>query len=136
MPPKELSVIIQNHSFVGLVNEVYALLQYQTKLYLVDYQKIRHELFQILLLNARYFQKCTFVGLTLQTPRQNSYDHFANYGVIQLEEPLKLVNLIQIALQQNHDIPIIETKHDASAQEIANVPFLSSSWLRTRQCLT
>ncbi|XP_039592376.1 DNA mismatch repair protein Mlh1 isoform X2 [Polypterus senegalus] len=71
-----LQEMLQNHSFVGCVNPQWALIQHQTKLYLVNTSKLSQELFfQILI-----------------------YD-FGNFGVLKLSTPAPLYELAMLALE-------------------------------------
>ena len=68
-------------SFVGLVDEVHALIQHQTRLYLVNYQTLSFDFF---------YQ----VGLV----------HFANFGMIALQEAINVEHMISIGMNQHHHL--------------------------------
>ncbi|XP_060678880.1 DNA mismatch repair protein Mlh1 isoform X2 [Hemiscyllium ocellatum] len=70
-----LQDMLQNHSFVGCVNPQWALVQYQTKLYLINTTKLSQELFYQILI----------------------YD-FGNFGVLKLSSPAPLYELAMLAL--------------------------------------
>lgn len=88
-----LRQLFSQHVFVGSVNSQYSLVQYSTKLYLCDTQKIMEELFyQIILYN------------------------FQNYDCIKLTNPLPLLSLAKIAL----DLPETGwTNEDGDKNELA-----------------
>ncbi|NXP55565.1 MLH1 protein, partial [Heliornis fulica] len=71
-----LQEMLRDHSFVGCVNPQWALVQYQTKLYLLNTTKLSQELFYQILI----------------------YD-FANFGVLRLSEPAPLYELSMLALE-------------------------------------
>ncbi|NXT77393.1 MLH1 protein, partial [Zapornia atra] len=71
-----LQEMLHDHSFVGCVNPQWALVQYQTKLYLLNTTKLSQELFYQILI----------------------YD-FANFGVLRLSEPAPLFELSMLALE-------------------------------------
>uniref|UniRef100_UPI00398F828D DNA mismatch repair protein Mlh1 isoform X1 n=2 Tax=Pristiophorus japonicus TaxID=55135 RepID=UPI00398F828D len=70
-----LQDMLQNHSFIGCVNPQWALVQYQTKLYLINTTKLSQELFHQILI----------------------YD-FGNFGVLRLSNPAPLYELAMLAL--------------------------------------
>ncbi|XP_067888372.1 DNA mismatch repair protein Mlh1 isoform X3 [Heterodontus francisci] len=70
-----LQDMLQNHSFIGCVNPQWALVQYQTKLYLINTTKLSQELFYQILI----------------------YD-FGNFGVLRLSNPAPLYELAMLAL--------------------------------------
>ncbi|XP_071818639.1 DNA mismatch repair protein Mlh1-like isoform X2 [Apostichopus japonicus] len=72
---KGLREIFKNHTFVGCVNAEYALLQHQTKLYLINTSKLSKEFFYQLVL----------------------FD-FGNFGVMKLSNPGSIFDLAMIAL--------------------------------------
>lgn len=72
---KGLQEMLQNHSFVGCVNPQWALIQHQTKLYLLNTTKLSQELFYQILI----------------------YD-FGNFGVLRLSEAAPLYELAMLAL--------------------------------------
>ncbi|XP_013404163.1 DNA mismatch repair protein Mlh1 [Lingula anatina] len=70
-----LQELVQHHTFVGCVNEERALLQHQTKLYLVNTTTLSKELFyQLIILD------------------------FGNFGCLRLSEPASLYELAMLAL--------------------------------------
>ncbi|MBN3300838.1 MLH1 protein, partial [Amia calva] len=71
-----LQEMLQNHSFVGCVNPQWALIQHQTKLYLLNTTKLSQELFYQILI----------------------YD-FGNFGVLRLSTPAPLYDLAMLALE-------------------------------------
>ncbi|NXV78660.1 MLH1 protein, partial [Atlantisia rogersi] len=71
-----LQEMLHDHSFVGCINPQWALVQYQTKLYLLNTTKLSQELFYQILI----------------------YD-FANFGVLRLSEPAPLFELSMLALE-------------------------------------
>lgn len=86
-----LREIFQNHKFVGCVSKELALIQHQTKLYLVNTFKLSRELFyQLLLLD------------------------FGNFGAIRLSEPAPLYDLAMMAfdLQESGWTPADGKKED------------------------
>ncbi|XP_067837466.1 DNA mismatch repair protein Mlh1 [Heptranchias perlo] len=70
-----LQDMLQYHSFIGCVNPQWALVQYQTKLYLINTTKLSQELFHQILI----------------------YD-FGNFGVLRLSNPAPLYELAMLAL--------------------------------------
>ncbi|KAJ3286074.1 DNA mismatch repair protein [Borealophlyctis nickersoniae] len=72
---KGLSSLFNSHTFVGLVDEFLGLVQYQTKLYLINYQDASTELFYQLILKG-----------------------FSNFGSIHLSQPAPIYDLVMIAL--------------------------------------
>uniref|UniRef100_A0A4W3I8H1 DNA mismatch repair protein MLH1 n=1 Tax=Callorhinchus milii TaxID=7868 RepID=A0A4W3I8H1_CALMI len=71
-----LQDMLRNHSFVGCVNPQWTLVQYQTKLYLINLTKLSQELFyQILVFD------------------------FGNFGVLRLSNPAPLYELAMLALE-------------------------------------
>ncbi|XP_078072764.1 DNA mismatch repair protein Mlh1 [Mustelus asterias] len=70
-----LQDMLQNHSFIGCVNPQWALVQYQTKLYLINTTKLSQELFYQVLI----------------------YD-FGNFGVLKLSNSAPLYELAMLAL--------------------------------------
>lgn len=73
---KGLQEMLQNHSYVGCVNPQWALVQHQTKLYLLNTTKLSQELFYQILI----------------------YD-FGNFGVLRLSTPAPLYDLAMLALE-------------------------------------
>ncbi|TPX70555.1 hypothetical protein SpCBS45565_g01692 [Spizellomyces sp. 'palustris'] len=71
-----LTDVFAEHTFVGLVDDVLAIIQHQTKLYLVDYQNLSQELFYQLALQG-----------------------FSNFGFIHLSHPASIYDLVMIALE-------------------------------------
>ncbi|XP_055959466.1 DNA mismatch repair protein Mlh1 [Patella vulgata] len=72
---KSLKDLIQNHTFVGCVNEEHALVQHQTKLYLINTTKLSKELFYQLVLQD-----------------------FGNFGILRLSETAPIYDLAMMAL--------------------------------------
>ncbi|KAK9687085.1 DNA mismatch repair protein Mlh1 [Basidiobolus ranarum] len=72
-----LTQLFGNHTFVGVVDDSLALIQHQTKLYLVNYQTISEELFYQLILKE-----------------------FCNFGSIILSSPAPIGELLTIALEE------------------------------------
>ncbi|XP_043920831.1 DNA mismatch repair protein Mlh1 [Protopterus annectens] len=70
-----LQEMIRNHSFVGCINPQWALIQCQTKLYLINTTNLSQELFYQILV----------------------YD-FGNFGILRLSEPAPLYDLAILAL--------------------------------------
>ncbi|XP_061442771.1 DNA mismatch repair protein Mlh1 [Rhineura floridana] len=73
-----LQEMLHDHSFVGCVNPQWALVQYQTKLYLLNTTKLSQEMFYQILI----------------------YD-FGNFGVLRLSEPAPLYDLAMLALEND-----------------------------------
>ncbi|NWZ23632.1 MLH1 protein, partial [Asarcornis scutulata] len=73
---ESLQEMLRDHSFVGCVSPQWALVQYQTKLYLLNTTKLSQELFYQILI----------------------YD-FANFGVLRLSEAAPLYELAMLALE-------------------------------------
>ncbi|XP_007425810.1 DNA mismatch repair protein Mlh1 isoform X1 [Python bivittatus] len=71
-----LQEMLRDHSFVGCVSPQWALVQYQTKLYLLNTTKLSQEMFYQILI----------------------YD-FGNFGVLRLSEPAPLFDLAMLALE-------------------------------------
>ncbi|XP_042331491.1 DNA mismatch repair protein Mlh1 isoform X2 [Sceloporus undulatus] len=71
-----LQEMLREHSFVGCVNPQWALVQYKTKLYLLNTTKLSQEMFYQILI----------------------YD-FGNLGVLRLSEPAPLYDLAMLALE-------------------------------------
>ncbi|ORY04078.1 MutL-like protein 1, colon cancer, nonpolyposis type 2 [Basidiobolus meristosporus CBS 931.73] len=72
-----LTQLFGNHTFVGVVDDSLALIQHQTKLYLVNYQTISEELFYQLVLKE-----------------------FCNFGKIVLSSPAPIAKLLMVALEE------------------------------------
>lgn len=72
---KGLREMVQNHKFVGCVNEEHALMQHNTKLYLMNTSKLSCELFYQLVI----------------------FD-FGNFGILRLSEPAPVYELAMLAL--------------------------------------
>ncbi|OUM62105.1 hypothetical protein PIROE2DRAFT_29196, partial [Piromyces sp. E2] len=77
---KGVSNFFHNHTFVGCVDETLALIQYQTKLYLVNYQETSRELFYQLVLRQ-----------------------FSNFGFINLTQKLPIYDLLMISLEAEEE---------------------------------
>ncbi|KAK6491699.1 DNA mismatch repair protein Mlh1-like [Huso huso] len=77
---KGLQEMLQNHSYVGCVNPQWALVQHQTKLYLLNTTKLRHAQLPTL-----------FYQILI-------YD-FGNFGVLRLSTPAPLYDLAMLALE-------------------------------------
>ncbi|KAL6612689.1 DNA mismatch repair protein MutL [Neocallimastix sp. 'constans'] len=77
---KGISNFFHNHTFVGCVDETLALIQYQTKLYLVNYQETSRELFYQLVLRQ-----------------------FSNFGFINLTQKLPIYDLLMISLEAEEE---------------------------------
>jgi DNA mismatch repair ATPase MutL len=73
---RDLTELFQNHKFVGCVDQTRALIQHQTKLYLVDLSRITKELFSQLVI----------------------FD-FANFGVLKLSPAAPVFDLAKLALE-------------------------------------
>ncbi|XP_062986076.1 DNA mismatch repair protein Mlh1 isoform X2 [Elgaria multicarinata webbii] len=73
---ESLQEMLRDHSFVGCVSPQWALVQYQTKLYLLNTTKLSQEMFYQILV----------------------YD-FGNFGVLRLSEPAPLYDLAMLALE-------------------------------------
>ncbi|KAJ6661963.1 hypothetical protein lerEdw1_012810 [Lerista edwardsae] len=73
-----LQDMLRDHSFVGCVSPQWALVQYQTKLYLLNTTKLSEEMFYQVLI----------------------YD-FGNFGVLRLSEPAPLYDLAMLALEND-----------------------------------
>ncbi|KAH6561169.1 hypothetical protein BASA62_010009 [Batrachochytrium salamandrivorans] len=73
---KSITELFREHTFVGCVNDILALIQHHTKLYLVNYQEISRELFYQLVLRG-----------------------FSNLGSIHLENALPIAQVALIALE-------------------------------------
>lgn len=71
----DLTELFQNHKFVGCVDQTKALIQHQTKLYLVDLTKTSKELFYQLVL----------------------FD-FSNFGLLKLSSPAPMYDIAMLAL--------------------------------------
>lgn len=70
--------LLQNHTFVGCVNESHALIQHSTRLYLANTTTLSKELFYQLLLQE-----------------------FGNLGVLRLSEPAPIKELVMLALDSS-----------------------------------
>ncbi|XP_033104160.1 DNA mismatch repair protein Mlh1-like [Anneissia japonica] len=90
---KGLREIIKHHTFVGCVSSQHALLQHQTKLYLVDTAKLSKELFHQLLL----------------------FD-FGNFGFMRLSMPASIHDLALLALDSDKSG---WTEADGTKEELA-----------------
>ncbi|KAJ1920752.1 DNA mismatch repair protein [Mycoemilia scoparia] len=73
---RDLTTILNNHNFVGFVDGFRALIQHQTKLYILDIQAISEEL---------------FYNITLQD--------FHNFGHMVLDPPVSIYDMTLLALQ-------------------------------------
>ncbi|KAM3822274.1 DNA mismatch repair protein Mlh1 isoform 2-T2 [Vipera latastei] len=96
-----LQEMLRDHSFVGSVNPQWALVQYQTKLYLLNTTKLSQEMFYQILI----------------------YD-FGNFGILRLSEPAPLFDLAMLALENAESG---WTEEDGSKEGLAEyiVDFLS-----------
>ncbi|KAG2185059.1 hypothetical protein INT43_000972 [Umbelopsis isabellina] len=74
---KGLSDIFANHTFVGIVDDALALIQYQTKLYMVNYAVLSEDFFYQLVLRE-----------------------FSNFGYINLSTPIPIKDFITVALDE------------------------------------
>ncbi|CAO3677948.1 unnamed protein product [Umbelopsis vinacea] len=74
---KGLSGIFADHAFVGIVDDSLALIQHQTKLYMVNYSIISEELFYQLVLRE-----------------------FSNFGYINMSSPIPITDFIMVALDE------------------------------------
>ncbi|GAB5586850.1 DNA mismatch repair protein Mlh1 [Umbelopsis nana] len=74
---KGLSEVFADHTFVGIVDDALALIQHQTKLYLVNYSVISEELFYQLVLRE-----------------------FSNFGYINMSSPIPIKDFIMVALDE------------------------------------
>ncbi|XP_071956008.1 DNA mismatch repair protein Mlh1-like [Antedon mediterranea] len=90
---KGLREIVKHHTFVGCVSSQHALLQHQTKLYLVDTAKLSKELFHQLLL----------------------FD-FGNFGFMRLSTPAPIHELAMLALESDESG---WTEADGTKEELA-----------------
>ncbi|KAJ2961592.1 hypothetical protein NQZ79_g3184 [Umbelopsis isabellina] len=72
-----LSEIFASHTFVGIVDDALALIQYQTKLYMVNYAVISEDFFYQLVLRE-----------------------FSNFGYINLSTPIPIKDFITVALDE------------------------------------
>ncbi|KAL7976830.1 hypothetical protein Chor_008779 [Crotalus horridus] len=96
-----LQEMLRDHSFVGSVSPQWALVQYQTKLYLLNTTKLSQEMFYQILI----------------------YD-FGNFGILRLSEPAPLFDLAMLALENAESG---WTEEDGSKEGLAEyiVDFLS-----------
>ncbi|GFS07041.1 DNA mismatch repair protein Mlh1 [Elysia marginata] len=94
--------LLQNHTFVGCVNETHALIQHSTRLYLANTTTLSKELFYQLLLQE-----------------------FGNFGVLRLSEPAPIKELVMLALDSSASG---WTPADGPKEDMADyvVTFLSS----------
>ncbi|XP_078459880.1 DNA mismatch repair protein Mlh1 isoform X1 [Lampetra planeri] len=88
-----LHEVIKNHTFVGCVDPTWALLQHQTRLYLVNTTKLSQELFYQILIQD-----------------------FGNFGVLRLSTPAPLYQIIMMALE---DPDSGWTEEDGPREELA-----------------
>ncbi|KAJ3127325.1 DNA mismatch repair protein [Nowakowskiella sp. JEL0407] len=77
---KGVTEVFKEHTFVGCVDNVLALIQKGTKLYMIDYRDASYELFY-----------------------QLSLKSFANFGFINISTPTSIYELVKIALNQEDD---------------------------------
>lgn len=106
---------MQNMSFVGLVDEAHALIQHQTRLYLVDYQRLRYLDLSLLFahdLSATSLDFFYQIGLA----------HFANFGTIALEEAMDMKDLLRIGLEQ--ESALHASPQAQSVEDLCEVHFL------------
>lgn len=94
--------IVRDHYFVGCVNDYLALIQFQTKLYIVNYRELSRDLFYQLALRE-----------------------FNNFGKIVLSKPVSITDLVRIALDMDE---AGWTEDDGPKEHLAEVTifFLSS----------
>ncbi|KAK3765990.1 hypothetical protein RRG08_002233 [Elysia crispata] len=94
--------LLQNHTFVGCVNESHALIQHSTRLYLANTTTLSKEMFYQLLLQE-----------------------FGNFGVLRLSEPAPIKELVMLALDSSASG---WTPADGPKEDMADyvVTFLSS----------
>ncbi|KAJ1568877.1 DNA mismatch repair protein [Cladochytrium tenue] len=72
-----MTELLRGHSFVGLVDHRLALIQFHTKLFIVNYEELSAELFYQLSLRG-----------------------FANFGTLRLTPPLSIYDLVMIGLEE------------------------------------
>ncbi|KAI8824562.1 DNA mismatch repair protein Mlh1 [Fimicolochytrium jonesii] len=72
---KGLTEVFSEHTFVGFVDDMLALIQFQTKLFLVDFGVLSRELFYQLVLTG-----------------------FSNFGHMRLSEPVRIADLVAVAV--------------------------------------
>ncbi|KAI8580020.1 hypothetical protein K450DRAFT_238976 [Umbelopsis ramanniana AG] len=98
---KGLSDIFADHTFVGVVDDALALIQHQTKLYLVNYSVISEELFYQLVLRE-----------------------FSNFGYINMASAIPIKDFIMVALDEEeaqNGWPDNMKPKDEIAQSITNL---------------
>ncbi|KAI9288731.1 histidine kinase-like ATPase [Umbelopsis sp. AD052] len=98
---KGLSDIFADHTFVGVVDDALALIQHQTKLYLVNYSVISEELFYQLVLRE-----------------------FSNFGYINMASSIPIKDFIMVALDEEeaqNGWPDNMKPKDEIAQSITNL---------------
>ncbi|RKP39943.1 hypothetical protein BJ085DRAFT_14676 [Dimargaris cristalligena] len=76
---RELTRLLNGHTFVGLVDYSRALIQHETRLYMINYIRALEELFY-----------------------QRTLLQFCNFGAIQIDPPVSLTELFLIALREQH----------------------------------
>ncbi|KAJ3135190.1 DNA mismatch repair protein [Physocladia obscura] len=76
-----LTSLFRDHTFVGPVDDRWILVQYQTKLYIMDIEEISREFFYQLVLHG-----------------------FSNFGIMKLETPCSIKPLIFLALEEENDV--------------------------------
>ncbi|KAJ2511761.1 DNA mismatch repair protein, partial [Coemansia sp. RSA 2049] len=94
----ELTRVLSEHTFVGFIDDRKALIQYQTRLYMVDYCKISFHLF---------YHRCVF--------------DFMNFGRILLQPAPSIYELALVAAQELGD-----ENPEKSAEEV-NMRFVNNS---------
>ncbi|KAJ1902724.1 DNA mismatch repair protein [Coemansia sp. IMI 209127] len=94
----ELTRVLSEHTFVGFVDDRRALVQYQTRLYMVDYCKLSFHLF---------YHRCVF--------------DFMNFGRILLQPAPSIYELALIAAQE------LGNENPEKAAEDVNTRFVSNS---------
>ncbi|TPX39872.1 hypothetical protein SeLEV6574_g06939 [Synchytrium endobioticum] len=91
-----LTELFRHHTFVGCIDEGRALFQYQTGLYMVNYQEASCELFYQLILRV-----------------------FSNFGFIRLATPLRIFDLVMVGLDEEEKIGQVLDEHGVSKVDVA-----------------
>ncbi|KAJ1927869.1 DNA mismatch repair protein [Tieghemiomyces parasiticus] len=95
----ELTTILRNHTFVGLVDYERALIQHNTRLFMINYVRALEELFY-----------------------QRTLWQFCNFGSIVLDPPVALRDLLAVALRDNLLPPTTDGGEEVVGAEIEPDP--------------
>nr|CAD1824525.1 unnamed protein product [Ananas comosus var. bracteatus] len=107
--------VVKNCTYIGLADDVFALLQHNTLLYLVNVVNVRSVLHLIALLFY-----CIFSFHRKELMYQQVIRRFAHFNAIQLSEPAPLQDLLMMALKEE-DLESPADENDDLKQKIAEL---------------